>query len=366
MTQTVVFYSAIKPPDAAGSTGISRVAGLMIEALKAANFRVETPDLPQTYDGLGNTLRQRALRECATEAANLVIANLRERRVLPVAWVSYHCYYKSPDVIGPAASQALGCAYVVAEGSFAAKRATGPWAEHHQAASEALAGADVLLASTLRDRLGLQAIPGRKGAIVDFPPFVDCARFSSIERKPGFGPVRISTAGSMNDPRKIESYRRLFKAVLSLPPRTATLSIAGDGSFRSQLELEAAHLSKHGISVSFLGQLSQASMPEFFAKADIFAWPGVGEAYGLIYLEAQAAGVPVVAENNGGVAACVRDGTSGFLVDTSVYGDALQELVNDANRRQAFGRTARAWVMAERSLAAAAERLRRAMLGVEK
>lgn len=361
MSATVIFYSAIKPADASAASGVARVAGLLIEALRTAGFDVATPGLPQTYEGTGDPARQRELRERAAHAATEL---LTQWRTPPAAWLTYHCYYKSPDVVGPAVSQALGCAYLIAEGSFARKRVIGPWAEHHRAAAAALAAADVLLAATPRDREGLEAVPGRRGAVVDFPPFVDYARFAAIERKPASGPVTILAAGSMADARKLDSYRLLFRALGTLPSGAAVVRIAGDGPGRRQLESESASLRANGIDVRFLGQLPQSAMPDFFASGDVFAWPGLGEAYGLTYLEAQAAGVPVVAARSGGVSACVADGVGGRLAEPDDFAKALRDVVDNPTRRLALGRSARTWIATERCLPVAAKRLRNILTGI--
>ena len=73
-------------------------------------------------------------------AADRLIAQYRTlpeaRR--PRAWFTYHVHYKAPDWIGPRVADALEIAYVIAEGSRAAKRADGPWALGHQGAEAAL------------------------------------------------------------------------------------------------------------------------------------------------------------------------------------------------------------------------------------
>jgi glycosyltransferase involved in cell wall biosynthesis len=95
------------------------------------------------------------------------------------------------------------------------------------------------------------------------------------------------------------------------------------------------------------------------AACDLYAWPAVNEAYGMAMLEAQAAGLPVVSVATRGVPDVVVDGRTGLLAKHEAsLADALKELLLDASRRAALGREAAAFVAAERSLEAAAARLK--------
>ena len=358
MTPSAIFYCPMKPPDPGRPSGVPRIAQLFVKAMTGAGFAVDAPDLPQTYEGHGDRSAQRRLQETAIQAARRYVQDLKVRLDRPEIWLTYHCYYKSPDLIGPIVADEIGCRYAVAEGSFARSRAGGPWAAHHDAARAALTRADFLLAATARDREGLMRVARDPQSVVDFPPFVDTAEFEPKASRNGESRVRILAAGSMRDERKRQSFDRLFSAVSRLPSRSYSLTIAGDGPMRAEIEASAR---AQNADARFVGQLPPSAMPEFLAHGDLFAWPGVGEAYGLTYLEAQAAGLPVVAEDHGGVSACVEDGISGILTDPNVAGafaEALRTLVGDAALRRRLSESARQWVLAERSLTAASARMR--------
>ncbi|MGQ7530550.1 glycosyltransferase, partial [Streptococcus suis] len=71
------------------------------------------------------------------------------------------------------------------------------------------------------------------------------------------------------------------------------------------------------------------------AEHDLFVWPGVREAYGLVYLEAQAVGLPIVAFDSGGVSATVRRGETALLLpedDEAGLASALGDLLDDPRR----------------------------------
>ena len=84
------------------------------------------------------------------------------------------------------------------------------------------------------------------------------------------------------------------------------------------------------------------------------------EAYGLVYLEAQAVGLPVVAFDSGGVSATVMAGQTALLApegDEAAFADALTALLRDKGRRERMGTAARRFVLEERTTARAARTL---------
>ena len=84
------------------------------------------------------------------------------------------------------------------------------------------------------------------------------------------------------------------------------------------------------------------------SRADYHA--GSVEGFGIVYLEASASGLPVVAANSGGAAEAVIENQTGLLVppdDPDALGHALDRLLSDAEMRQRFGRAGRKWVESE-------------------
>ena len=104
-------------------------------------------------------------------------------------------------------------------------------------------------------------------------------------------------------------------------------AIAGDGELRSELERAAAPL---GDRVAFLG--ARDDVPDLLASFDVFAFPSLFEGLCLAVIEAQAAGVPVVATPVGGIVENVVDGETGLLVpprDPRALADAIVRLLDD-------------------------------------
>ncbi|GJM40459.1 MAG: glycoside hydrolase [Ardenticatenaceae bacterium] len=106
--------------------------------------------------------------------------------------------------------------------------------------------------------------------------------------------------------------------------------------------------------VTFLGFVAEDQLPITYQKADIFVMPtrerpsqGSIEGFGIVYLEASATGLPVIASPSGGAAEAVQDGKTGLLVppnDPEALAKALSKLLEDEALRNEFGRNGRSWV----------------------
>jgi glycosyltransferase involved in cell wall biosynthesis len=134
--------------------------------------------------------------------------------------------------------------------------------------------------------------------------------------------------------------------------RPLFLAVAGDGRERDRLkDLARRHLADN---VVFTGQIPRKSLYRFYSAGDLFAFPGIRESLGMVYLEAQACGLPVVAYDNGGVPEVVRNGETGSLVplmDEDAFGAAMGTLLADASLRRQIGHAARRHVAQRHCLA---------------
>lgn len=120
----------------------------------------------------------------------------------------------------------------------------------------------------------------------------------------------------------------------------ARLLLFGQGPLERQLRCAARSAGIAG-SIAFAG--FRADLPDFLGRLDLVVHPALEEGLGLAVLEAQAAGVPVVAFRAGGVPELVADGRTGYLVrtgDAPALAIALTELIQNEPRRQAFGEAA--------------------------
>jgi phosphatidylinositol alpha-1,6-mannosyltransferase len=150
---------------------------------------------------------------------------------------------------------------------------------------------------------------------------VDIERFRRVAPDPalrtlhGLDGRRVIVAASRLVPRK--GVDRLIEAlpeiVASYPD--ATLLIVGDGEQRAALETMAS-----GLPVRFVGAVPPDDIPRYFALAEMMvlpnrAQPGEVDGLQLVFLEAQACGLPVIGGEAGGTPEAIRDGETGLLVD---------------------------------------------------
>jgi phosphatidylinositol alpha-1,6-mannosyltransferase len=142
-------------------------------------------------------------------------------------------------------------------------------------------------------------------------------------------------------------------AVLKSVPN-AHLVLVGEGPYRQYLEKLVVKLSITD-HVTFAGRILFDELPKYLSAADLFAMPSRSrffglevEGLGIVYLEASACGIPVVAGNSGGAPDAVIEGVTGLCVDgTNVdqISSAIIEICSDAARASRMGAAGRNWVV---------------------
>jgi glycosyltransferase involved in cell wall biosynthesis len=366
----IAFYAPLKPPTHVTPSGDRRVAGLLMDALELVADHVELVSTFRSFDADGDEARQVALRSQGEALAQRMVNQWRAGppALRPDLWFTYHVYYKAPDWLGPAVSAALSIPYVIAEASYAEKRASGPWALGHDAAADAIRSARLVVSPSRDDIAGLkELIP--KARIVHLPPFLDTAPYREAAREREKHRARLAreraldpavpwivAAAMMRAGDKLASYRALAGTLARLTDLPWRVVVAGGGSTRP--EVEAALEQAAPGRACFLGTLAIKELAEVYAASDLYAWPAINEAYGMALLEAQAAGIPVVSVATRGVPDVVVEGRTGLLAKNELgLAEPLRELLTNSGRRIALGREAAAFVSAERSLEAAARRL---------
>ena len=275
------------------------------------------------------------------------------RSVKANLWLTYHTYYKAPDVLGPVCSRYLNIPYTIFQGIYSTKRRRdvktlpGFWLNR-----KALLTAQVVFSNKIEDHLNLgriisserlryvapgidpgafsfdrnarQTLRARWQIDDDTPVVMSAAMFRSGVKTKGLSVV-IKTCG------------QLFRQGQSL-----LLVIAGDGSEKDYIEsLAKTHLPDHTV---FLGQVPRRQISRYYSAADIFAFPGINESLGMVYLEAQACSLPIVAYDRWGAKEAVVPHVTGLLSDDqqpSAFKANLSLLTRDSHLRRQMGKAAR-------------------------
>jgi glycosyltransferase involved in cell wall biosynthesis len=205
--------------------------------------------------------------------------------------------------------------------------------------------------------------------LVLVPPPVDVSVYT-----PGLAPAGadLLIVGRLVPGEGYKGHEILFRALDPLGERLgrpATLRVVGAGAARGALEARAVAL---GVAdrVEFTGRLPVERLIEAYRGCGVFAMPSrverrprglwTGEGLGIVYLEAQACGRPVIVSSEGGAPDAVRPGETGLLADPRdplAIADAAAALLADPARAAEMGRTGRRWVEENFSLDRFRERL---------
>ncbi|MEP0548306.1 MAG: glycosyltransferase family 4 protein [Rhodothermales bacterium] len=161
----------------------------------------------------------------------------------------------------------------------------------------------------------------RKGFVV--PNCIDASGFGPGSKRPDLlaryglaGKRVLLTLGRMDPAERYKGFDETLEAVAALAPAHPDLAylVCGDGGDRPRLERKAVELGV-GDRVVFAGYIPEEEKADHYRLADAFVMPGRGEGFGIVYLEALACGVPVVASSHDASREAVRDGALGEVVD---------------------------------------------------
>jgi glycosyltransferase involved in cell wall biosynthesis len=373
----IAFYAPLRPPGDPAGADPRDAAQLLMDALSRAGHVVEPVSNFRSYEDEGDLDRQVALRDEGTAIARHLAAQWRSgrRTPRPDLWFTHHVYYKAPDWLGPLVSAELGIPYVIAEASHAPKRAGSGWAIGHDATAEAIRRADLVLCPSRHDVVGVQSLVFNRDRVVRMMPFLDPAPFrkAAAEREAhraalaaahrlNPGVPWLMAAAMMRPGNKVASYRALAAALVHLNDLPWRLLIAGDGPARP--EVEAVIESALPGRACFLGKLDLAALAPVYAASDLYVWPAINASFGRAMLEAQATGTAIVSSAPRGLPDSVVEGRTGAYSqpgNAEALAETIRALLLRPSRRAAMGQAAMAFIDEERSVAAAAARLGRAL-----
>jgi glycosyltransferase involved in cell wall biosynthesis len=280
----------------------------------------------------------------------------------PDLWLSYHSYYKAPDLLGPYCARKLGIPYVIFQGIYSTKRKrqlkTIPGFYLNR---QALTAARMTFTNKRHDEQNLlRLLPPERVCYIapgihtrDFT-FSAEARNTS-RRKWGIKNELVVMAAAMFRPGvKTRGLQHVIKSCADLVRRGRKLRlvITGDGKCRDELHALGNNLLAGNII--FTGQIPRNELYTVYSGADIFAFPGIEESLGMVYLEAQSCGLPVVAFQDWGGKEATVDGKTGLLSPASAperFTDNIDRLLLDDALRKVLGEQAARHVRTNHELA---------------
>jgi phosphatidylinositol alpha-1,6-mannosyltransferase len=210
-----------------------------------------------------------------------------------------------------------------------------------------------------RSRIATALSPAAARRMAQLPPGVDEKTFH-----PGSGGPEVRARLGLTDRPVIVCVSRLVPRkgqdtlILAMPrilakEQDAVLLIVGGGPYERDLR-KLAHETRVADSVHFTGAVPWSELPAHYGAGDVFAMPcrtrrrGLDvEGLGIVYLEASATGLPVVAGDSGGAPDAVLDGETGWVVrggSPEQAADRIVTLLGDAELRRRMGERGREWV----------------------
>jgi glycosyltransferase involved in cell wall biosynthesis len=209
---------------------------------------------------------------------------------------------------------------------------------------------DYARASRLREWL-----PDR---VQEVPNGVDAQRFhpglrgDALRLQYGLQPSDrvVLFVGALDQAHYFKGVRVLLQALASLPDPGIRLLLVGDGNRRQAYERRAEQLGLSG-RVTFCGRVADADLPAHYALCDLLVLPSttMGEAFGVVLLEAMACGKPIIASNLPGVRSVVSDGQDGLLAEPGNaldLAEKMRALLASPRTRQEMGKRGRGKVEA--------------------
>ena len=342
----IAYYMPFKPPDHVNPSGDLITGRELQQFLARQNHHID----------LVSSLRSRWI---YTEPHTLAWYRSESERVRARLrqdpadlWLTYHTYYKAPDLLGPSCAKALHLPYVIFQGIYSTKRRrdlkTLPGFLLNR---RALRSAQMVYTNKRKDEKNLRRLlpedrvsyvpPGIRPAQF---PFDAGARQELRERWRVKGRLVVLCTAMLRPGVKTEGVSQVIKScgALHRSAHKILLIVIGDGRNRRELEEEARE--NLGSSCLFLGRIERSELYRYYSGADLFAFPGIDESLGMVYLEAQSTGLPVAAFSDWGASEAVRNDQTGLLTPAAnpdQFTASIRRLLDDSALRAQMGAAAK-------------------------
>lgn len=165
------------------------------------------------------------------------------------------------------------------------------------------------------------------------------ANRESLRKKLGLRGVTFIYVGRLWYGKGLVYMAEAFKIAQERSDQQMSLLLVGDGPEEASLRKRCI---EHGIrNVVFVGFQQKIDLPRYYAAADIFVFPTLGDTYGLVIDEAMACGLPVISTNAvGEIHDRIEDGVNGYIVpprNSEAMAERMLKLMNDGSLRQRMG-----------------------------
>ncbi len=279
----------------------------------------------------------------------------------PDIWFSYHSYYKAPDLLGYHCSRKLNIPYVIFQGIYSTKRRkklkTLPGFILNR---KILLAADQVFTNKKKDLKNLRRLlPEERLSYI--APGIHPEKFIYCEKSRNDLRTKLNcrnktvilTAAMFRPGVKAEGILQVIHSCAELLTENhgIVLWIVGDGSCRRELEEKAGELLPG--KVRFSGRVERNELYRYYSGADFFAFPGVHESLGMVYLEAQSCRLPVVALADWGGGEAVIHNRTGLLSPVAAkpeFTANMEKLIQNPELRTRLGREAEAHIRSHHDL----------------
>ncbi len=292
---------------------------------------------------------------------DIIRLNKQVKQNRPDIWLTYHSYYKAPDLLGLIISKKNNIPYAIFQGVYSTKRRKkiSSWFGF-QLNKKVLSNANLVFTNKRVDEKNLlRLLPPERIAYIAPGLHPKNFQFDLVSRKSlrarwNFENKKIVMSAAMFRPGvKTEGLMQVIDSCAQLLDNKTELKllIAGDGTNRQMLKDYARE--KLGENVLFLGKIPRHELYRYYSAADIFAFPGINESLGMVYLEAQSCGLPVVAFRNWGASEAVVHEKTGFLLthpNFEGFQEAIRTLLTDNTLRKKMRDDAKDHVMAKHDI----------------
>jgi glycosyltransferase involved in cell wall biosynthesis len=249
-------------------------------------------------------------------AVGLAGLRLARRRDRPFV-ASYHTpTAEYADYVAPAAGEAL------------VERVTERYERWFLNRADAVLAPSEATAAHLTDDVGVAT------SVTVVPNGVDTERFRPVDPDAFLGRYGLDGDRPLLGYTGRHGYeKRLADVVDAAAALDATVVFGGDGPARDDLESRAAD---RDVDARFLGFLDREELPAFYSALDAFVFPSPVETQGLVALEANACGTPVVGADEGALADTVEDGVTGYHFDTGDVASLRESIRRTLAEREAL------------------------------